>query len=95
VREIEIPLALNADYRDVQQAIERAIGGCGLRVSLRCSLEKFPGCIHWHLKKGSEPGTLEITLWPKERRAWFTIQNGRRADWIEGKLNAFRKAIGG
>jgi len=53
VREIEIPLAANADCRGVEQAIERAVRGCGLRVSMRGSLAKFPGCIHWHLKNGA------------------------------------------
>jgi hypothetical protein len=93
MREFEFPLAADSDCQKIERAIDRAIAGGGLRVTLRGSLAKFPGCVHWHVKKGREPGTLEITLWPREHRAWFTIQDGRKADWIEGELRRLHDAL--
>lgn len=87
-----------ADSRETERAIDRAISDCGLTVTLRASLRKFPGCIHWHLKRGREAGTLEVTFWPKEHRAWFTIQGARKAAWIEVELplldNAIQRQLG-
>jgi hypothetical protein len=93
LREIAISLASPADCHEIERAIEQAIDDAGLNTSLRASLRKFPGCIHWHLKRGAEPGTLELTFWPRERRAWFTIQDGRGAAWIEEQLAVLDTAI--
>lgn len=93
MREIEIPIASNADLQAVERSIDRAISDSGLDVTLRASLRKLPGCVHWHVKRGREPGTLEITFWPQERRAWFTIQDGRRAGWIDEQVGVLADAI--
>jgi hypothetical protein len=77
----------------VEQAIDGTLAAAGLLVSLQGTLEKFPGCIHWHAKNQGDSGTLEITLWPQERRAWFTIQDGRRADWIKDKMKLVKDEI--
>jgi len=55
----------------------------GLSVNLKGSLAKYPGCIHWHLKRDGQRGTLEITVWVSARRIWFSIQTGRTGAWIE------------
>jgi hypothetical protein len=60
---------------------------------MRTSLRTFPGCVHWHVKRGREPGTLEITFWPQERRAWFTIHDGRQAEWIEKSMKTLGEII--
>jgi hypothetical protein len=86
MREIEIALPANFDGGAIELAIDQTLDETGLTVSLRSTLKKFRGCVHWHVKHGCEAGTLEITLWPPERRAWFTIQDGRRAAWIDAKL---------
>lgn len=83
MREIEIPLPDDADCGAVERIIDAAIDEIGLRVTLRGTLKKHPGCIHWHLKSGRAPGTLELTLWPERHRAWFSIQSGRAAPWID------------
>lgn len=93
MREVEIVLTPLSDLAGIERSIDQAIADAGLRVTLRASLAKFPGCIHWHVKQGSEPGTLEITFWPRERRAWFAIQDRRQAPWIEEKLVALMEAI--
>ena len=73
--------------------IDQAIADTGLNVTLRATLRKFPGCIHWHVKRGNESGTIEITFWPQERRAWFTIQDSRTAVWIEGGMGLIMTAL--
>ena len=93
MREIEIHFDSRADPGGVERSIDQAIGDAGLTVRLRGSLRKFPGCVHWHVKRGRQPGTLEITFWPREHRAWFTIQDGRRADWIGGQVQSLADAI--
>jgi hypothetical protein len=86
MHEVEIPLASSSD-RQFERSIDRAIVKAGLRVTLRGSLGKFPGSIHWHVKNGKKSGTLEITFWPQQHRAWFSIQDARRAEWIDDGLN--------
>jgi hypothetical protein len=76
-------------------AIERAIQNCDLHVTLKGTLKQFPGCIHWHIKKGRERGTLEVTRWPKQQRLWLTIQDGRTAPWIPAAAQSLVDALSG
>jgi hypothetical protein len=87
MRNIEICLPPEVDCGALERIIDEAIAQSGLRTVLRGSLKKFPGCIHWHVKQGGQSGTLEITLWPQQHRAWFTIQSGRAAPWIEAEID--------
>jgi hypothetical protein len=86
MKQIEIPLPRNADCLLISTIIEEICASCGLRVALKTTLGKFPGSTHWHIKNGNDKGTLEITLWPKQLRAWFSIQGGRDGTWIEEKI---------
>lgn len=90
---LEIVLPAGATPAKVEQIIDAVITAAGLDVSLRGSLAKFPGCIHWHAKKPGATGTLEFTLWPQEQRAWLTVQSGRRAAWIEVILPAVQRQL--
>ncbi len=97
MREMEIPLPRNADYRLVGKTIEEICVSRGLRLTLKASLNKFSGSTHWHFKNGDERGTLEITLWPAKRRAWFSIQDGRVGAWIGEQIallqDSFQRAF--
>lgn len=93
LRELEISLPSDSNGHVIERSIDRAIVDTGLTVTLRGSLRKFPGCVHWHVKRGRGPGTLEITYWPQPRRAWFTIQDGRGAEWIDGQIKLLTEAI--
>jgi hypothetical protein len=57
--------------------IERCCAENNLQVTLKGTLSKYPGCVHWHLKQGKQHGTLEITWWPEQHRLWLSIQAGR------------------
>jgi len=93
MQHIEIELPREANLSKVENAIEATLAAVGLQVSLRVTLKKFPGCIHWHAKLPGQPGTLELTLWPQQHRAWISIQSGRAAEWIPKKLPEIQKAL--
>ena len=86
MQDIEISLPSHYKNDTVAQAIDTALVESGLHIIMRDTLKKYPNCIHWHAKNGNKPGTLEVTFWPQESRAWFTVQSGRNAPWIEEKL---------
>ena len=94
MRNIEILVPESARDGRVLRVIDLAVAQAGLTVTLRGSLKNFDGCTHWHAKLGRQRGTLEVTYWPHERRAWFTIQDGRVAPWIEGKMLELAAVIG-
>ena len=86
MKEIDIPLLGSVERLPISKIIEDVCVSCGLRVTLKTTLRKFPDSTHWHFKNGDERGTLEITFWPAQCRAWFSIQGGRGAPWFEDKI---------
>ncbi len=55
----------------------------GLRVRLQSSLAGHPGSLHWHLKRGNERGTLEVTFVPEPTRLWLVVHANREGAWID------------
>src|SRR5258708_4454639 len=88
----EFEIHLNAQVQKTQfiAIIEMLAVSYGLHIRMYSTLRTYPGSIHWHLEKPGERGTLEITLWPAGKRAWFSVQSRRRADWIEKILQQFK-----
>jgi hypothetical protein len=82
MKRIDIPVPPTADVTDLDLAIERAALTAGLRPSLRGGLTQYPGATHWHFKRDAEPGTLEITWWPRQMQLWLTVHDNRDAPWI-------------
>jgi len=93
MQNIEIELPRSANLSQVEKTIEATLAAIGLQISLRGTLKKFPGCTHWHARSPGRSGTLELTLWPQQHRAWITIQSGRTADWITEKLPEVQQAL--
>jgi hypothetical protein len=90
VREVYLKLAAGIEpIAAVDEACERA----GLTVTLRGTLAAYPGCVHWHVKKGREAGTLEITWWPKTGQLWFKIADNRNGHWIASAAGEIRRRI--
>ena len=73
--------------------MERCFGEAGLRVAMKGTLAAHKGCVHWHLKRGKERGTLEVTLWPAQRRVWLSVHANRGAEWVEGALRDLAGAL--
>ena len=93
MREIEVRIAPDAKLDEVEAIIEAACAAEGLRLTLKGTLKQYPGCVHWHYKRSSEPGTLEITLWAAKRRLWFKVSAGRQGEWIEGAIGRLKRKI--
>jgi hypothetical protein len=83
----------SARLLDVEGVVERACAAEGLRLTLKGTLAGYPGCVHWHYKKGKERGTLEITWWESKRRLWFKVAAGRTGEWIEAAAEKLKKRI--
>lgn len=58
-------------------------------VVLESTLTKFPGSVHWHLRRAGQIGTLEVTWWPRTDELWASVHSNRRADWMEPILAEF------
>ncbi len=91
--EIEVIVPVQADLAQAEQLIEQCCAAEGLLISLKGSLASYPGCIHWHYKQGTQRGTLEITLWPKAGRIWFSVHSGRTAAWIEEAVARLKETL--
>ena len=91
--EVEFTVPPGCNLSGAASLIEKACQGCGLRVSTRATLSSYPGCVHWHVKRGIQPGTLELTLWETKRRVWASVQDGRRATWIDEALPQVKDAV--
>jgi hypothetical protein len=91
--EFEFTVPQGSSLSAAAALIEKACLGCGLRVSTRATLSSYPGSIHWHLKRGLQSGTLELTLWEAKRRVWARVQDGRRAEWIDEALPRVKDAV--
>jgi hypothetical protein len=86
MREIEVPLKSSRQLVRVARRVEDAAQFEGLTLTLKGGLAKYPRCIHWHFRRGDEPGTLEITYAPTEGRLWFTIRDDRAAPWMDDTI---------
>ena len=95
MRSEEVTVPQGADFSRAEAALERCFEAEGLRVAMKGTLAAHKGCVHWHLKRGKERGTLEVTLWPARRRVWLSVHANRGGEWIEEGLVRLREAIEG
>lgn len=93
MEDVEVAIGRSISPQRTEAEIERALTVSGLQISLKCSLAKFAGCVHWHLRLKAQPGTLELTYWPKEQRVWFSIHRGRGAPWMKEVIATVRQQI--
>lgn len=91
--ELGIALPSHRSPVQIEHSIERACVAAGLRLTLKATLKQYPGCRHWHYKRAAERGTLEITYWPRERRAWFKVARGREGEWMASLVPRLKRAI--
>jgi hypothetical protein len=91
--EIDMNLPPNYSASDLPPIIERVCLAAGLTITHTTTLAQYPGSIHWHLKRGKQPGTLEITWWETKQRLWFKVAAGRTGEWMEELLPVLREGI--
>lgn len=77
---ITVPPA--ADLAVAIPHIEAICTGAGLLITQRGTLSKYRGCTHWHFKRPYHKGTLELTVWPDQKSAWFITRSNREAEWM-------------
>lgn len=80
--EIEIKLSGNKKQKEVEGIIESTCKAQDLNLVSKNTLQKYPGCIHWHYQKLKTTGTLEITYWPAQNRCWIPLRSGRAKEWV-------------
>lgn len=93
MKEVDFVVPKGANLRKADHFLERSFTSLELRIALKTSLASYPGCIHWHLKRGTEKGTLEITYLREGPRLWAKIQAGRVGPWIARIVPKLRKLI--
>lgn len=91
--EINIHLSTSLKPAQLPRLVERAATAEQLTLTLKGTLAKYPGCTHWHYQQGKQPGTLEITWYPRERRLWFKIARNRNNGWIEVVVPRLKRLI--
>lgn len=91
--ELDIALPPHTLADELVALVDQACALQDLSVTMRSTLRAYPGSTHWHLKQGPERGTLEITLWPRERRLWLSIQAGRAGTWTAAAAESLRAAL--
>src|SRR5688572_17769732 len=89
--QLQIPDNLNPDA--LVRRIEHTCIAHGLTCTLKGTLAGYPGCVHWHFKKGSQKGILEITWWELEGRLWFKVAYNRTGDWMEDSIPLLKDQI--
>jgi hypothetical protein len=93
VIEIELAVPTRARATSVIKIIERACSAENLTLALKGTLAKYPGCVHWHFKKGKERGALEVTWWGREHRLWFKVAVNRKGQWIDEIVPRLKHSI--
>src|SRR5687767_12779067 len=93
MQEIEIHLNGFDDQEKLEHIIEEACLAQNLHRTIKGTLHKYPGCVHWHYQKPKKAGTLEITYWPKENRCWFPYRDGRTKSWVVDMIDILKVEI--
>jgi hypothetical protein len=93
MEEYPIPVDLPCDAKQIEIAVDQCFHNLGLVQTMRSTLAKYPGCVHWHFQKPRVTGTLEVTFWPSRNRLWITVQKGRRAEWLEEAVPAMERCL--
>jgi len=93
MKQIEFTVPAGCDLAQAERRIERICQVRGLQCAKKGTVSAHRGSIHWHYKRPKQNGTLELTLWPSERRLWAAVHENRKADWIEAELAALRSEI--
>ena len=91
--EVELQLPDRLASEAVVGAVEQICASHDLICTLKGTLLRYPESVHWHFKRGSEKGTLEITWWESGPRLWFKVADGRTAAWIEERLPELKEKI--
>ena len=89
--EFQIPDGVNKDA--LIRYVEEICTANNLTCTLKGTVKKYPGSIHWHFKKDKQNGILEITWWETEHRLWFKVADNRVSKWIDESIPKLKEEI--
>jgi hypothetical protein len=89
--ELDVPAGIREDILILR--IEESCAASHLTCTLKATLTKYPGSVHWHFKQEKQKGILEITWWKKEQRLWFKVADNRTGEWISVSLPKLKEEI--
>ncbi len=89
--ELQIPDCIHR--KTIVRIVEQVCMTNGVTCTLKGTLAKYPGSIHWHLKRGKQKGTLEVTWWEREHRLWFKVAENRTSAWIKDSIPILKDQI--
>jgi len=93
MREIELEVPDGIREGALIRCVEDVCAANSLTCSLKGTLSKYPGSLHWHFKKDKQKGILEITWWKREQRLWFKVADNRTSEWINESLPKLKQEI--
>ncbi len=82
----------NLDVLEFTAKLNRVGTELELSCTMRGTLAGYPGCVHWHFKRGEEKGVVEVTLW--KGNAWVTVQAGRSTAEVEALAERLAGLVG-
>jgi len=82
----EVELQGAARAGQLEDAVERGCLHLGLELRFKTSLAKYPGSVHWHFGRTKQNGTLEVTLWEREKSLWLSVHSGRAGAWTDAAM---------
>jgi len=91
--EVELQIPDSVVSEAVPGIVEHVCTLNELTCTMKGTLVRYPGSIHWHVKQGKERGTLEITWWESEHRLWFKVASGRSSEWILKSIPQLKEQI--
>jgi hypothetical protein len=89
----EVKLPVSADLKSVEGLIQKTCKVRGLEMAMKTSLKSYPGSAHWHFRKGSAPGTVEITFWRNGKRLWISVHSNRAGSWTAAEMRGLKSDL--
>jgi hypothetical protein len=90
---LEVRLPMGADLMRVETVVEWTCQSRGLTMKVKTSLVSYEGSTHWHFRKGTEKGTLEVTFWKREMRLWLSVHDNRIGGWTTEEMRRLKLAL--
>jgi hypothetical protein len=91
--EVDLQITDGLETEAVIRIVEQVCASNDLTCGRKGPSVSYPGSIHWHFKRNSDKGTLEITWWESGQRLWFKVAKGRTNEWILDILPRLKEQI--
>jgi len=93
MKKFDIRLPLNPVPEKVAASVEIAVASNSLKIKSTRTLKTIPGCVHWHINKSGEKGTLEATFDKSRLRLRLGYHENRYANWIDEAVSNIKRML--